>query len=90
MRKIDQKYVTSGDITKLDGTPVPDDEPLFLFRAQDKLLSAVLDHYVELCKQAGSPPEGIADLQAYVDEIKKWQADHPERTRIPLSNSPSS
>ena len=52
MRKIDGKYQTSGDITKLDGTPIPEDEPLFLFRAHDKLLVQLLEYYMELCKKA--------------------------------------
>ena len=84
MRQIDGKYQTSGVITKLDGTPVPDDEPLILFRAQDRLLPELLDLYVQLRQQAGSSAEGIAALQKHVDKIKRWQRQNPDRTRIPL------
>jgi hypothetical protein len=84
MRQIDSKYKTSGTITKLDGTVIPDDEPLFLFRAQDRLLSQVLDYYVGLREEAGSSANGIAALKKYVDTIKRWQQDNSDRTQTPL------
>lgn len=83
MRQIDVKYKTSGDITKLDGTPVPDDEPLMLFRGRDKLLLELLNRYAELCRDNGSPPEQLEKLQKQVDTIKTWQAAHPDRLKIP-------
>lgn len=83
MRQIDLKYKTSGDITKLDGTPVPEDEPLILFRAKDKLLIPLLEHYQQICSQAGSLPKHMDLLQKRIDEIKKWQAEHPERMNFP-------
>lgn len=84
MRIIDPKYQTSGTITKKDGTPIPEDEPLILFRSQDRLLPQMLDYYVGLREKAGSSAAGIQALQKHIDAIKKWQAAHPERTRIPL------
>lgn len=83
MRQIDLKYQTSGDITKLDGTPVPEDEPLILFRAKDNQLVAMLDYYKKLCTDAGSLPKHMELLQKRIDEIKKWQAEHPERMNVP-------
>jgi hypothetical protein len=83
MRKIDGKYQTSGDITKLDGTPVPEDEPLILFRAHDKLLVQLLDYYMEPCKDAGSPQTQIDLLNQRIDEIKSWQASHQNLLKIP-------
>jgi hypothetical protein len=83
MRIIDGKYKTSGDITKLDGTPVPDDEPLFLFRAHDKLLVQLLEYYMELCKNAGSPEAQINLLNQRIGEIKSWQSSHQNMLKIP-------
>lgn len=83
MRKIDGKYQTSGDITKLDGTPIPEDEPLFLFRAHDKLLVQLLEYYMELCKKAGSPQTQIDLLNQRIDEIKSWQSSHQNMLKIP-------
>lgn len=81
MRQIDAKYKTSGDITKLDGTPIPDDEPLILFRAQDKLLTALLEYYNELCQQAGSPEEQLERVRERVELIREWQERHS--TKVP-------
>ena len=32
-----------------------EDEPIFILRAQDKLMQEALSHYAELCIKAGSP-----------------------------------
>lgn len=83
MRQIDGKYKTSGDITKLDGTPISEDEPLILFRGQDKLLVPLLDHYLELCRGAGSPGGQIKLLRERIAEVKTWQDSHPDRLKVP-------
>jgi len=83
MRKIGDKYQTSGDITKLDGTPIPEDEPLILFRAKDNLLVDTLEYYQELSRKSGSPAEQVESLSAYIDKIKSWQADHRDRLDVP-------
>lgn len=83
MRQIDSKYKTSGDITKLDGTPIPPDEPLILFRAKDKLVPELLEHYLEQCRTAGSPPQQISTLQQRIDTIKQWQMANPEKVKVP-------
>ena len=83
MRKIDGKYQTSGDLTKLDGTPIPEDEPLILFRAHDTLLVDLLEYYMELCKRAGSPQSQTDLLQQRIDEIKSWQSTHQDLLKVP-------
>lgn len=83
MRQIDGKYQTSGDITKLDGTPIPQDEPLILFRGKDKLLPMLLEQYKQLCQDGGSPQGQLDLLQQRIDEIKVWQAGNQDRVKIP-------
>lgn len=83
MRQIDGKYKTDGVITKIDGTPLPDDEPLILFRGQDKLLPELLKHYNQLCVQAGSPPTQTQAVEERIKAIEQWQAEHPERVKVP-------
>lgn len=83
MRQIDGKYKTSGDLTKLDGTPLPEDEPLILFRAHDKLLVDLLTYYAKLCKDAGSPDQQLTLLQKRIDEIKAWQSAHQDQLKVP-------
>ena len=83
MRQIDGKYQTSGDITKLDGTPIPQDEPLILFRGKDKLLPRLLEQYKQLCQDGGSPQGQIELLQQRIDEIKVWQDNNQDKVKIP-------
>lgn len=83
MVQIDSKYKTSGNITKMDGTPVDENEPLILFRAQDKLVPELLEKYEELCRAAGSPEEHLNTLREKIDKIKKWQADNPDKVKVP-------
>lgn len=83
MRQIDQKYQTTGEIQKLDGTPIPDDEPLMLFRGKDSILPALLEQYLKLCQEAGSPPEHLNGIRQHSEELRAWQAAHPDRVRRP-------
>ena len=83
MRKIDGKYVTTGELTKVDGTPIPEDEPLILFRGKDKLLPGLLDHYAKLCREAGSPPQQYQGISQKADEIRRWQSNNQERVKVP-------
>jgi len=83
MRQIDGKYKTDGSIMKNDGTLLDANEPLMLFRGQDKLLPELLEYYNQLCAQSGSPQAQIQAIQERLGAIKKWQADHPERVKVP-------
>ncbi len=83
MRKIDEKYQTSGDITKLDGTPLPLDEELILFRAHDKLLVPLLEHYKQLCIDAGSLEEHLGLLDKRIKAIVSWQEANQDKLKVP-------
>ena len=83
MRQIDGKYKTDGDITKLDGTPVPDDEPLVLFRAKDKLLPQVLAAYQKLCQDTGCQAQQVDSLGPLIQQVKDWQAANQDKVKLP-------
>lgn len=82
MRQIDSKHKTSGDLTKNDGTPIPEDEPLVLFRGHDKVLPDLLEHYNQLCQENGSPPAQIEAMDQLIAKIKQWQADNPDKVKV--------
>ena len=76
---IDRKY---GRVT-LERGDIGEDEPVVVFRAQDKLLPTVLDYYRMLCRDHGSPEhhlDGIAETRRVVVD---WQAEH--HTQVPQS-----
>ena len=83
MRKIDEKYQTTGKITKLDGTPIPDDEELILFRGQDKLVVPLLEYYRLLFISSGCPDTELKLLDKRIKDIKAWQKANPGRLKIP-------
>jgi len=83
MRQIDGKYQTSGDITKLDGTSIPQDEPLILFRGKDKLLPVLLEQYRQLCQDAGSPQQHLKLVEQRIKDIKIWQEKNQGKVKIP-------
>lgn len=83
MRRIDGKYQTDGTLTKNDGTPIPDDEPLMLFRGKDQLLPDVVEYYADMCEAAGSPEEHVQTLREKADNIRAWQNDNPDSAKIP-------
>jgi hypothetical protein len=76
MRYIDTKYRVEGSIHKYDGTLVPDDEPLFLFRAQDKLTPKVLAYYRSLRVEMGDTDELLTRMDEQIDKIVQWQKSH--------------
>jgi hypothetical protein len=73
---IDRKY---GRVTLERGT-VGADEPVVVFRGQDKLLTHVLDAYWALCLVAGSPQRHLDVIHEARNAIVAWQAGHPTKT----------
>lgn len=73
---IDGKY---GRVTTEFGN-IGDDEPVVVFRAQDRLLPKLLKIYKILCELAGSPQHHLDLIHGAAMTVKAWQADHPHRT----------
>lgn len=78
---IDGKY---GRVTTEFGT-IGEDEPVVVFRAQDKLLPKLLKIYKILCELAGSPQHHLDLIHESAMTIKEWQSSH--HTQIPNSNN---
>jgi hypothetical protein len=77
---IDQKY---GRVTLERQRNIADDEPVIVFRAQDRLLLKLLKVYRYFCDLAGPPPNHLHAIDHTARVVKEWQADHP--TKIPSS-----
>lgn len=76
---IDSKY---GRVDLERGT-IGEDEPVVVFRAQDKLLLKVLSAYHHLAEEAGSPPKHLAGIDATAKTVAEWQREH--FTQVPQS-----
>lgn len=71
---------------QLDIPGIPEHEPVFVLRAQDVCAPEAIEHYRQLCGQAGSPQahlDGIADARL---NFVVWQNDHP--VHVPDSSRP--
>jgi hypothetical protein len=73
---IDNKY---GRVTLEKGT-IGEDEPVVVFRAQDKLLPKLLKVYRYFCELAGSPQRHLTAIDEAAWRVKYWQTDHPTKT----------
>jgi hypothetical protein len=72
----DSKY---GRVTLERGT-VGEDEPVVVFRAQDRLLPKLLKMYRILCELAGSPQHHLDLIHDSAMKIKAWQAENFTKT----------
>jgi hypothetical protein len=86
-RIIDSKFSINAQgvlVKTATGEPIPDDEPLFLFRGRDIHAISVLNFYRDVC--ALDPActnwqvEGVA---AAIREFRRFQEVHPERMKVP-------
>ena len=65
---MDGKY---GKVT-LEKKKIPDAEPLFVLRAQDKLASGVVKFYASQYKRATGDEEGYQGILKEAEAMEKW------------------
>lgn len=62
-------------------TPIGIDEPVILFRAQDKHFVKVLDHYREMLLRDGAhDPRMVESVERHIELANRWQADNGCKT----------
>jgi hypothetical protein len=71
-----------GKITTERGS-IPDDEPVFLLRAQDRLSVQAIEAYMRLCQVNGCPSPHLEALDEVFLAFVNWQGQHPRRVKIP-------
>jgi hypothetical protein len=70
---IDRKY---GRVALEHGAHIPDDEPVVVFRANDKLLPKVLAYYRLFCWKAGSPSRHLRLIDGSLEAVERYQQEH--------------
>ena len=60
-------------------TPIPDDEPIFLLRAKDRLAIRALTAYFSAIED----PEHARAVAARLEDFKRFSREHPERMKDP-------
>ena len=77
----ERKYdIKDGKLVKRDtGIPLPDDEPLFVLRAQDKHALAILGAYHAFTENL----QHKADVLLVIKDFQEFERKHPDRMKIP-------
>lgn len=79
----DRKY---GKVTLENGN-IPDDEGVVTFRYRDENTPLVLEKYLELCEQSGSPEHHLEMILGTLEDIYSWQRAHDDRVVVPTSSA---
>jgi hypothetical protein len=74
---IDRKY---GRVTFEKPNTIGEDEPVIVFRAQDKLLIPLLVEYLRLCAAKGSPDKHLDLIIDSMGTVEEWQRSNPTKT----------
>lgn len=72
-----EEDVVLGIVKTGNNHPVPDDEPVILFRGRDRLAMPMLEHYIELCKADGCNDWQLAQMELIHNRFKAFAATSP-------------
>jgi hypothetical protein len=78
----DLKYETGMIINRASGEAIPDDEPVFIFRARDLYARGVLQFY-KMCVLGDDHEQAV---QLSIDRFNKFRQDHPDRMKMPTTD----
>lgn len=85
-QKQEPKYTTataSGRVVnRATGKPIGDDEPIMIFRAQDKNVVPMLWAYYDTCVNA----DHRAVIKSRIADFERFATEHPDRMKEPDSN----
>lgn len=78
------KFKIEGDkIIHSNGTTIPEDEPIWLFRGRDELAVATLKFYFELCELNSCTDYQLLGIKTAIDKFEKFKIDHTDRMKQP-------
>lgn len=61
---------------------IPEDEPVFLLRAQDFVAPEVVEIWADKAEKAGTKPEMILMARQWAKRMRDWQIDY-NRVKVP-------
>jgi hypothetical protein len=83
------KYKAEGSriVNRLTGETIPDDEPVFIFRARDLLaLPALRKYHEDLLKEDRVSHEHVRAVNTRIVHFLEFRQQHPERMKYPDTN----
>lgn len=64
-------------VERLDGKPIPEDEPIFVLRGQDALAARIVhlyaDEYREIAVNDPWHQDKVSDIRAIADRMEAWR-----------------
>lgn len=73
-------YIADGQfINRASNIPIPDDEPVFIFRARDHYAAAIISDYASVCLNK----EHQEIVENCVKDFDDFAAAHPDRMKEP-------
>ncbi len=77
----DPKYaVVNGQfVNRASNEPIPDDEPVFIFRARDRHAAAAISAYADTC----SDEEHRSIVRVCAADFRRFAEQHPTRMKEP-------
>ena len=66
-------------VNRASGEAIPDDEPIFIFRAKDRLAVRILTAYFSAIEDA----EHARTVAARLEDFKRFAKEHPGRMKDP-------
>lgn len=73
------KFEDGRFVNRVSGEPIPDDEPVIIFRARDRKALDVLRYYRSICEDEHHR-RAVTDR---IDEFEAYEREHPERLKEP-------
>ncbi len=86
MRQIDLKHHVDQyfQIVKTgNGQPIPDTEPLMLFRGRDRLAIPMLLAYRQLCIEDGCNDFQLGQIDELIEKFRRFALDNPQTMKQP-------
>lgn len=62
---------------------IPDDEPIFIIRAQDAAAIDALINYGRVAEVAGATIEFVTGVNQVINDFESWRGRHADRVKTP-------
>ncbi len=88
MRKLSGKYSIDGErvVNTVSGEAIPDDEPVFLLRARDRLAVPALRVYLELCRAFACTAQHNVGVVECLKVFQDFRDKNPQLMKDPGSS----
>lgn len=88
LKSQEPKYAAVGNliVNRATGVPIPDDEPVFIFRAKDRYAAHMIRLYASECLNE----EHRQVILQRAEDFERFAHEHPERMKEPDSRLPVS